>query len=129
MQSAFVKALKDLAIRHNVVVILVAHPRKTSGNIRDNDDVSGSSDITNRIDLNLCYSRNPDKKSPDDLDTADSRLSVLKNRLTGRITREGQEIELFYSRKSKRISSLSSNRKVYGWEKAEKPTGYDWLID
>lgn len=129
MQSAFVKSLKDLAIRHNVVVILVAHPRKTPGNIRDNDDVSGSSDITNRIDLNLCYSRNPDKKSPDDLDTADSRLSVLKNRLTGRITREGQEIELFYSRKSKRISSLSSNQKVYGWEKAEEAPDYDWLIE
>ena len=128
MQSGFVKALKQIAVKYNVVVILVAHPRKTRESI-DNDDVSGSSDITNRVDVVLSYSRNPDKHDPDDLDTADSKLAVLKNRLTGRLTRKGQEIELFFSQKSKRISSLASNQKVYSWQKEQATDIYDWLIE
>ena len=128
MQSAFVKSLKKIAVRYNAAVILVAHPKKTQSAI-ENDDVSGSSEITNRVDVVLSYSRNPDKAGPEDLDTADSRLAVLKNRLTGRLTRKGQEIELFFSQKSKRISSLSSNQKVYSWEKDTEPEQLDWLIE
>ena len=128
MQSGFVKSLKQIAVKYNIVIILVAHPRKTRENI-DNDDVSGSSDITNRVDVVLSYSRNTDKHNPDDLDTADSKLSILKNRLTGRLTRKGQEIELFFSQKSKRISSLASNQKVYSWQKVPVADTYDWLIE
>ena len=101
-----------------MVVILVAHPRKTKEAI-SNDDVSGSSDITNRVDVVLSYSRN-EKKSEDMPDQCDSKLSVLKNRLTGRLTRAGKEIELFYSNMSKRVTSLESPERTYRWEINER---------
>ena len=132
-QSAFVKALKNIALKYNVVVILVAHPRKTQmdgkpGAELGNDDVSGSSDITNRVDLVMAYSRNYGKTNPDDTMQADSRLSVTKNRLTGKLTQKGKGIDLFYSQKSKRISSVLSKDKSYGWQhqKVLKPN-LDWL--
>lgn len=132
-QSAFVKALKNIALKYNVVVILVAHPRKTQmggkpGAELGNDDVSGSSDITNRVDLVMAYSRNYGKTNPNDTMQADSRLSVTKNRLTGKLTQKGKGIDLFYSQKSKRISSVLSKDKSYGWQhqKVLKPN-LDWL--
>ena len=107
-QSKFLRQLKLLAVQHNVVILLVAHPRKTRDNL-ENDDVSGSSDITNRVDVVLSYARNQD-------DVCDGKLSVLKNRLTGRLTKKGGEVQLFYSNKSKRITSLQSPGKNYGWQ-------------
>ena len=77
----------------------------------------------------MSYCRNKDKINPDDVDAADSKLSILKNRLTGKLTRAGEEIELYYSQKSKRITSISSEIKKYGWEKQENVDPYDWLID
>lgn len=113
-QSQFVKQLKKLAVKYDVVVILVAHPRKTKEAI-SNDDVSGSSDITNRVDVVLSYSRDENNSG------WDGTLSVLKNRLTGKLTPKGQEIKLLYSGKSKRIRPASSDeRKVYGWEMKER---------
>ena len=113
-QSSFVKKLKSIAVKYDVVVILVAHPRKTKEAI-SNDDVSGSSDITNRVDVVLSYSRNPNKQDGNS-EECDSKLSVLKNRLTGRLTRSGNEIEMFYSNMSKRVTSLESPERVYSWE-------------
>ena len=113
-QSQFVKRLKKLAVKYDVVVILVAHPRKTKEAI-SNDDVSGSSDITNRVDVVLSYSRDENNSG------WDGTLSVLKNRLTGKLTPKGQEIKLLYSGKSKRIRPASSDKgKVYGWEMKER---------
>lgn len=113
-QSNFVKQLKKLAVKYDVVVILVAHPRKTKDAI-GNDDVSGSSDITNRVDVVLSYSRDENNSG------WDGTLSVLKNRLTGKLTPKGQEIKLLYSGKSKRIRPASSDKgKVYGWEINER---------
>lgn len=111
-QSAFVRRLKELAVKHSAVVLLVAHPKKTREAL-GNDDVSGSSDITNRVDVVLSYSRSGEGAG------CDSLLSVLKNRLTGRITRSGEEIELYYSVKSKRVASLAGGKRVYGWEREQ----------
>lgn len=112
-QSSFVKQLKQVAVKYDVVILLVAHPRKTKESI-SNDDVSGSSDITNRVDVVLSYSRD-DTESEND-----SKLSVLKNRLTGKLTARGSEIKLFYSNKSKRINSEGTGNKVYSWEKMNR---------
>lgn len=112
-QSAFVRKLKQLAMKYDIAVILVAHPRKNSTGSQ-NDDVAGSSDITNRVDVVLSYSRNQDKAGDED---CDSHLVVSKNRLLGRLTKH--PIELFYSQKSKRITSASAFQngpKRYGWE-------------
>lgn len=110
-QSKFVKALKSIAVKHNIAVILVAHPRKSSATLQ-NDDVSGSSDITNRVDVVMSYARCEDG-------SCDSRLSIIKNRLTGKLTKKGEGIELFYSEASKRISSISGTARQYGWKKVD----------
>ena len=116
-QSEFVKQLKRLAVKHDVAIILVAHPRKTNAPI-DNDDISGSGDITNRVDVVMAYSRNAKKQ--EDGPECDSLLSIMKNRLTGKLTRKNEPIELYYSNKSKRITSKDSfvdGPKMYGWTK------------
>lgn len=63
-QSQFVRSLKQIAVRYNVVVLLVAHPKKTEGKVTDNDAVFGSSDITNRADIVLSYVKNPEGEPP-----------------------------------------------------------------
>lgn len=60
-------------------MILVVHPRKNSLGADDNDVVSGSSDITNKVDVVMTYKR--DKSLPD----TERILTVSKNRLTGRL--------------------------------------------
>lgn len=113
-QSKFIKKLKAIAVKYDVVVLIVAHPRKSQASI-ENDDVAGSGDITNRVDVVMAYSRSGNEE-------CDSKLSILKNRLTGRLTSKGDEVKLFYSNSTKRISSLSSNNKSYGWESKEQPS-------
>lgn len=125
-QSQFVKRLKKVAAKYDIAVILVAHPRKQGGgsNQIENDDIAGSADITNRVDVVLSYSRNGEKEK--DESQCDSKLSVLKNRLTGKLTQKGSEIQLYYSQKSKRIGSLTSGVKSYGWEKPQKIIESEW---
>ena len=108
-QSKFVRQLKQIATKYDVAVILVAHPKKTREAFQ-NDDVSGSADITNRVDVVMSYERN---KSNDY--NCDGLLRVTKNRLTGILT-GSTPIELYYSSNCKRISSRGSTYRVYGWE-------------
>jgi archaellum biogenesis ATPase FlaH len=105
-QSNFVGQLKKIAVKYNIVVLLVAHPRKSSNDFT-NDDVSGSADITNKVDVVMSYSR---AKEADD---CDSKLQITKNRLTGKLAKD---IELFYSPKTKRIFGRTSTIRRYGWE-------------
>ena len=106
-QSVFVKRLKLLAVKYDLAVILVAHPKKSKDRF-ENDDVSGSADITNRVDIVMNYARG-------EKDESDGRLSVTKNRLSGTLTKN--DILLFYSTSTKRITSIRSKGRVYGWEK------------
>lgn len=107
-QTKFVKALALMAKKYNVLIFLIAHPRKSTGNDFGNDDVAGSSNITNLVDVVLKYSR-PKKKDGEQA-WCDRLLTVHKNRLTGRINRDG--IGLYYQECSKRIS--------------EDQNGFDW---
>lgn len=119
-QSAFVRELKRLAIRYNVVVLLVAHPRKTRDGSFANDDVSGSGDITNRVDVVMSYSRTTEGSE------FDGKLLITKNRLTGKLALRDRAIDLLYSRSTKRIGSVGSGKRVYGWERTaaeERVTG------
>ena len=116
-QSSFVRKLKQLAVKYDIAVLLVAHPRK-SRDAFSNDDVAGSADITNRVDVVVNYVRNPDK-AEDEPASCDSLLAVTKNRLFGTLTKAKAPIELFYSRRSKRITSrdaFAAGVKRYGWE-------------
>lgn len=96
-QSDFVGKLAKIARRMNVIIILVAHPRKTMTTSLNNDDVSGSADITNKASIVMNYSRVLVKNV--EPDPTERKLSVTKNRLTGKLG----EVLMYYSDDSKRI--------------------------
>lgn len=103
-QSKFVGELTSFVKSFDAHIHLVAHPRKAHGRL-DNDDVSGSGDVTNRADNVYSVERVTDKPY-------DVALTVLKNRAEG----SKEEIGLKYSNVSRRlyIPSLGET-KLYGW--------------
>ena len=112
-QSRFVNKLCKIAKRHKIIILLIVHPRKNTGYKADeNDEVSGSADITNRVDVVMTY------KKDDELKEDERYLSISKNRLTGQLTKN-KGIKLFYHETSKRISDQATFDDVYGWEKDE----------
>lgn len=107
VQGDFVKQLKAIAREKKLTVILIAHPRKTkNGEEIVGDDVSGSGDITNLADVVLTYSRlNPDNDEQTESGKYQSAISILKNRLTGRLTSSKTPIKVSYSEATKRLIS------------------------
>ena len=115
-QSNFVGELKKIAVRYDVAIILVAHLRKSGSNDddddeMDNDDVAGSGDITNKVDIVMNYNRA--KEGAD----YDSTLAITKNRLAGTLRKGKEKICLNYSAKTKRVWGMRTLDKRYGWEK------------
>lgn len=98
-QARFAAALKAFAVKYKVAVILVAHPRKTKqGEAITNDDVSGSSAITNLADTVISVEK--------------PNLRVTKNREFGTL----EYIECNYDPTNRRIYQTSTgDRTVYGW--------------
>lgn len=128
-QSKFVGALATLAKKLNVFILLVAHPRKSFGSI-SNDDISGSSNITDRADLVLVYSRIPkDKDAEQAPDENGRRLEVLKNRLTGKLATEKKGIQLVFEPGSKRIAEHTTDffTKKFNWQ--SDPYGFESISD
>lgn len=120
-QSNFVGALKKIAVKYDVVVILVAHPRKSKDEFQ-NDDVAGSGDITNKVDVVMSYKRVENED-------CDSKLIVTKNRLLGKYATGDKAIKLMYSDKTKRIFAEGSADRRYGWEEGfSEQTNEDWLL-
>ena len=115
-QTAFVRMLANMAKRENVLIILVAHPRKSSGQYFNNDDVAGSANVTNLVDVVMRYTEpQPDAEGNTHSDRV---LQVHKNRLTGKLDRMG--IPLWFQDSSKRISDKEGRFDwSYGWENAE----------
>lgn len=110
-QSNFVGSLKKIAMRYQVVIVLVAHPRK-SNTAFSNDDVSGSSDITNKVDVVMSYSRAEDPDAG-----YQSVLQITKNRLWGKLRVGTDAIRLRYSEATKRVFNDKPEKpRVYGWE-------------
>lgn len=117
-QSNFVGQLKAIAVKYSVVIILVAHPRKASASdmMDDNDLVAGSSDITNKADVVLKYSRNTNEDYE-----CDSLIKVTKSRLVGKLKTKNEEaVRVNYSPITKRITGTTYEEtrgdKVYGWD-------------
>lgn len=104
-QSKFVGELVAISKKYNVFILLIAHPRKTFGEL-DNDSISGSSNITDKADITLMYGKKSKKKEDEDYDDALRELSVQKNRLTGKVTK--YPIQLTYDRSSRRVASCTS---------------------
>lgn len=98
-QARFASALKNFAVKFKASVLLVAHPRKTKqGEVMQNDDVSGSSALTNLAD-NVLFIEKPN-------------IRVQKNRdfgITGLIV-------CSYDPCNRRIFQKSTgDRTVYSW--------------
>lgn len=80
-QSLFVSRLTAFAQRYDVHVHLVSHPRKTKDGNFESDDVSGTSDITNKADNVFRVGRVAEDKVSEAGYSAG--IQVLKNRLFG----------------------------------------------
>lgn len=115
-QSKFVKKLVKLAKKLEVAIILIVHPRKNKFSTDENDEVSGSSDITNAADAVWTFKRGADDAN----DGTDTRwLSVSKNRWFGRFTK-GQGEQMFYNERSMRLTDSKGDvNKQYGWDKSD----------
>jgi twinkle protein len=102
--------LAKLSKALQVVIVLIAHPRKISNNSKyvfENDDVSGSGDITNKVDTIMTYDK---PKETDAISENHRILRVTKNRLWVWLTK----IDLFYSDESRRTSEDANDfRKNY----------------
>lgn len=108
-QSMFVKKMARLAMKHNALILLVAHKRKNKFSTNENDEVSGSGDITNLAMLTLAYEKD------DSLRWDQRLLKVLKNRLFGRVQTKGYAMD--FDEKSKRIYGHGDDPDVdYGWD-------------
>lgn len=123
-QSKFVGTLAKIAKKYNVFILLICHPRKSLGKL-ENDDISGSSNITDKADLVLAYGKNKD-----DMDVNHRILRVTKNRLTGKLAdRDGDEIHLIYDPNSRRIAENTSDffNIRFGWN--ADPYGFETVED
>lgn len=112
-QTSFVRKLTQIAKRFNVLIFLVAHPKKNqSGKYNfSNDDVAGSSNITNLVDVVLRYDIPPKSEDEEENEEHPDRvLQIYKNRLTGKIDTHG--IGLYYQESSRRISE---DRHCFDW--------------
>lgn len=120
-QSQFVRKLKLMADTYKVLIVLVAHSKKTNSNSFDNDDIFGSSEIVNRVDLIMSYSR-PDQKEDGSVQH-NSELIVSKNRLTSDLIPPKNPIKILYSISTKRTLEMGYTDKKFNWEKfAQTPS-------
>ena len=120
-QSNFVGRLATIAKKYNVFVLLVCHPRKTNQQL-SNDDVSGSSNITDKADLVLTFGRIKD--GPPDA----RKICITKNRLTGKIT-DTEGIRLVYDQKSRRLAEHSTDFRNIRFDWNADPYGFEEVDD
>lgn len=115
-QTEFAKKLALFAKRYNVLIVLIAHPRKRTGANFSNDDVAGSSNITNLADVILRHSKPEKEDAGADRgeDAPDRVLQVWKNRLTGK-TNKG--INLYYEERSRRMTDADNFNWRLEWER------------
>ena len=103
-QKIFARNLKNLAKKYQLVIILVAHPRK-GGDINNFDmfDVAGASEIVNLCDYELAMYR----KIDDEKETDETYLLILKNRRTGK---QNKRLRLYFDSDRKRLYNLEEER-------------------
>lgn len=109
-QSAFIKKLARLALKHNVIIFLVAHKKK-GWYSEVNESVSGSADIINLASIVISYERGGAEDPPDM-----RWLKVSKNRLYGRLI---AGIRMEFDLMTKRIyeeGNTGEKNRWYGWE-------------
>ncbi len=126
-QADFVQQLSTFAKRRHVNVHLVVHPRKSSGKSGavDNDDISGSGDITNKADNVFFLTRH--NRVVDGKSVEAPLLVILKNRDFG--TRG--DVWLDFDGKSRRFFQYKagSANKRYAWDPAGQQLTLNELTD
>lgn len=104
-QSRFTRRLKALTRKLHIVILLVAHPRKSKTSELSSDEISGSGDVANLSDTVISLDRV--RKTKDDGEqTNQTLLAVQKNRATGILIQGDDRIPLRHSRKSKRLYQI-----------------------
>lgn len=118
-QGLFVRKLTEIAIRYDVLILLVAHRRKNNFTSDANDEISGSGDITNLAGITLSYDRgSKDEIDKGFMDESQRKLIIAKNRLFGKIDLKG--IILNYDEKSKRIYGNGDDvNRQFGWDRSD----------
>ncbi len=122
-QKTFILNIKDFAMKNQVHVILVAHPRKSMAFLRKTD-ISGSGDITNAVDnCFIIHRTNEDfiHAISDFYDNGKANyfrqfgnvLAVEKNRLYGVVD---LMIGMHYEIESRRFKNTADEQVHYGWE-------------
>ena len=86
-QELVCKRLARMAMKYNALILLIAHKKKGTG-FDENDDVLGSSEITNLAGIIMSYGRDKDINDDERL------LKVTKNRLTGRCDFDGVDLRI-----------------------------------
>lgn len=118
-QGRFVRELTKIAIRYDVLILLVAHRRKNVSSPDANDEISGSGDITNLAGITLSYDRGDKDDFKNERMTEEQRkLIIAKNRLFGKVNLNG--IIISYDEKSKRVYGPRDDVNVqFGWDKSD----------
>lgn len=124
-QAHFVRTLASMARKYNVAIILVAHKRKNNGTSIDmNDEISGSSDITNYASMIISYGKYSQNEIEKGIATSnDRKMAVSKERFKGKTV---FDCKLCFEPNSKRIFSPAKIPDVtFEWEK-EKDGSTGW---
>lgn len=128
-QKQAILALKKLAMKRKVHIIIVAHPRKTMGFLRK-EDIAGSGDIINLVEnVFIIHRVNNDflKRFPEFYGEEKASqyykygnvLEVAKNRDLGVVD---HFVGLYYEIESKRFLNDFTDTPYYGWQDAlEQP--------
>lgn len=118
-QTDFMNKLRGLAVRYNVMILLVAHKRKNGYASDESDEIAGTANIANLAMLIMTFSR-----VNEDSQDGNSNVRVLripKNRLFGRIETEGFQLE--YDERSRRLWNETAERdREYSWIPKTKET-------
>lgn len=138
VQTKFLKELARIAKTYSVIVVVVAHPRKTATNPKfqtqfTSDDIAGSANITNLADVILRYDEGSTQEEKDE---SPRRISIHKSRETGLLDPKG--FPVWYEDSSKRISDKKDDfdfnfekykKKSFGDSDSELPEGFDFVTD
>lgn len=114
-QTEFMRGLVAIAIRYNVLIILVAHRRKNANSEYDvNAEVAGSSNLANLAQIVLSYGKSKD--IPEDK----RLLKLSKNRLFGKTNLEGWQMG--YDAKSRRIytDQIDDVNEDFDWQQRKE---------
>lgn len=131
-QSKFVLRLADLAKKHDIHIMFVAHPRKAQGFLRL-DDISGTADLANAVDTAFIIHRNNTDfqkrtgeyfgwKIDAEIYQCDNIIEIAKDRDGGT---QDEFVSLYYERETRRLKNSFEENKIYRWRKEKKEgTGF-----